>query len=115
MDTSTPGGSYTPPPPPPMCAPPGGGGDLVYPPQPPKDPIIVMVLNLIVAGGVGYIIMGQKTKGIVAIIAWLLGLFTCGIGSGLVAIFAAIDGYMQAQQHQQGFPLKQWSFFNDHA
>ena len=116
MDTSTPGGSYTPPPPPPSGgAPVGGGGDLVYPPQPPKDPILICVLNLIVAGGLGYILMGQKTKGIVAIVAWLLGLLTCGIGSGLVAIFAAIDGYLQAQQQQQGFPLKQWSFFNDHA
>lgn len=112
MDTSTPGGSYTPPPPPAGGAP--AGGDLVYPPQPPKDPILVLVLNLLVAGGLGYIMMGQKTKGIVAIVLWLLGLFTCGIGSGLVAIFACIDGYMQAQQHQAGYPLGQWTFFNDH-
>jgi hypothetical protein len=99
-----------------MGAPPGGGGDLVYPPQPPKDPILILVLNLLLFGGVGYIIMGQKTKGIVAIIACIvLGIPTCGIGSILVGIFGGIDGYMQAQQHQQGFPLKQWSFFNDHA
>ena len=42
--------------------PPGGG--LVYPTNPPKDPILVLVLNLL-CGGVGYIIMGQKMKGIV--------------------------------------------------
>jgi hypothetical protein len=109
MSSTTPGA--TPPPPPPTT---GGSGDLVYPTQPPKDPILVLVLNLLLLGGVGYIIMGQKTKGIVAIIAWVLGLATCGVVSGLVGIFGAIDGYLQAQQLQQGHPVGQWTFFNDH-
>lgn len=115
MSSNPPGGSYTPPPPPPS-GPVGSGGseELVYPTQPPKDPIIVLVLNLLVAGGVGYIIMGQKTKGIVAIVVWLVGLVACGIPSGLVAILAAVDGYLQAQQLQQGHPIGQWTWFNDH-
>jgi hypothetical protein len=111
----TPGGSYTPPPPPPS-APSGGTGstDLVYPMQPPKDPIIVMILNLLLLGGVGYIIIGQKTKGIVAIVVWIAGLATCGIVSSIVAILGAVDGWMQAQQLQAGHPVGQWTFFNDH-
>src|SRR5260370_25617953 len=113
MDTSTPGGSYTPPPPPPTGGPAGGGGDLVYPPQPPKDPILILVLNLLLLGGVGYIVMGQKMKGIVAIIASLvIGIPTCGIGWGLVCIFGAIDGYIQAPPHPPGLPLTQCPFFN---
>lgn len=104
----------TPPPPPPGPAPAGGGG-LVYPTTPPKDPILVLVLNLLLAGGVGYIIIGQKMKGIVAIVAWVILLFvTCGAGSGLIGIVAAIDGYLQAQQLQQGHPVGEWTFFNDH-
>jgi hypothetical protein len=119
MSEMNPPGSYTPPPPPtgPSGGPPvgAGGGDLVYPTTPPKDPILVLVLNLLLAGGVGYIIMGQKTKGIVAIVAYVILLFvTCGAGSGLVAIVAAIDGYLQAQQLQQGKPVGQWTWFNDH-
>lgn len=113
----TPGGSYTPPPPPPPVGappPPAGGGELVYPTQPPKDPILVLVLNLLVVGCVGYFIMGQKMKGIVAAITWVAGLATCGILSGIVCILAGIDGYMQAQQLQQGFPVGQWTFFSDH-
>lgn len=112
----TPGGSYTPPPAPPSSPAPAGGGanDLVYPTQPPKDPILVLVLNLLLLGGVGYIIMGQKTKGIVAIVVWVCGLATCGIVSGLVAIAGGIDGYLQAQHLQQGHPVGQWTFFNDH-
>jgi len=106
---------FTPPPPPPPAASPGpGGGGLVYPTTPPKDPILVMVLNLLVAGGVGYIIMGQKTKGIVAIIVWVVGWAACGIPSGLVSILGAIDGYLQAQQLQQGHPVGEWTFFSDH-
>jgi hypothetical protein len=105
------GGSYTPPPPPPTGA---GGGDLVYPTTPPKDPILVLVLNLLVAGGVGYIIMGQKTKGIVAIVVWVVGWALCGIPSGIVSVLGAIDGYLQAQQLQQGHPVGQWTWFNDH-
>jgi len=115
MDSNTPGSSYSPPPPPPPSGPIApGGGELVYPQQPPKDPILVLVLNLLVLGGVGYIIIGQKTKGIVAIVLWILGLATCGIGSGIVALIGAIDGYLQAQQLQAGHPVGQWTFFNDH-
>ncbi len=109
MSSTTPGA--TPPSPPPAA---GGAGDLVYPTKPPKDPILMLVLNLLVFGGVGYILMGQKTKGIVAIVVWVLGLASCGVVSGLVAIFGAIDGYLQAQQLQQGHPVGQWTFFNDH-
>ncbi len=110
-----PGGSYTPPPPPPPSGGTGGGGDLVYPPQPVKDPILIAVLNLIVFGGLGYILMGQKTKGIVAIVAYfVIGGMTCGAGALLIAPIAAVDGYLQAQQHQAGHPLGQWTFFNDH-
>ena len=113
----TPGGSYTPPPPPPSSpsAPSGGGTpELVYPTHPPKDPILVLVLNLIGFGGIGYIIMGQKTKGIAAIAVWVLGLCSFGIVSGLVGVVGAIDGYLQAQALQQGHPVGQWTFFNDH-
>jgi hypothetical protein len=116
MSDQTPGDSYTPPPPPPPAGPtgPGGGQVLVYPTNPPKDPILVLVLNLLVAGGVGYIIMGQKTKGIVAIVVWVVGWALCGIPSGLVSLLGAIDGYLQAQQLQQGHPVGEWTFFNDH-
>jgi hypothetical protein len=117
MTDIPPGGSYPPPPPPSGggVTPTGGSAELVYPANPPKDPILVLVLNLLVAGGVGYIIMGQKLKGIVAIVAWVILLFvTCGAGSGLVSIVAAVDGYLQAQQLQAGHPVGQWTFFQDH-
>lgn len=89
--------------------------EIIHPQTPPKDPILILVLNLLLAGGVGYLLIGQKMKGIVAIVAWLVLIpVTCGTGSGLLAIIAAIDGYMQAQQLQQGHPVAEWTFFQDH-
>lgn len=115
MSEMNPPGSYTPPPPPAGGTPGApGGGDVIYPAQPPKDPILILVLNLLLLGGVGYIIMGQKTKGIVAIIGWcLITAVTCGIGS-VIAVVTAIDGYLQAQQLQQGHPIGQWTWFQNH-
>lgn len=74
------------------------------------------MLNLLVAGGVGYFFIGQKNKGIVAIIAWVLLLLppSCGTLSGLIALVTAIDGYLQAQHLREGHPVGQWTFFQDH-
>jgi hypothetical protein len=112
--TSMPTGTPPPPPPP---NPGTGGGDIVYPQQPPKDPILILVLNLFVAGCVGYFMIGQKNKAIVALIAFIVGFVPpiCGTLSGLVAVVAAIDGYLQAQHLQAGHPVRQWTFFNNHA
>src|SRR5438309_2367342 len=94
---------------------PGKGGELVYPQQPPKDPIVILVLNLIVAGCLGYFMIGQKMKGIVSLVVWLILIIpTCGAGSGLIAVVTAIDGFMQAQALQAGHPIAEWTFFKDH-
>lgn len=94
--------------------PPPSSGDLIYPTTPPKDPVIILVLNLILVC-VGYFVLGQWQKGIAAIAAALLiGVPTCGLGVGLVAVAATIDGYMQAQQLQAGHPIGQWTFMKDH-
>lgn len=120
MDTNQPGGSYTPPPPPPPppggggAAPPPGGGELIHPPSPQKEPVVALLLNLFLIC-VGYFWYGQWQKGVAALVAALvIGVPTCGVGASAVMIFTAIDGYLQAQQLQQGHPLGHWTFFNDH-
>ena len=112
MDTNLPGSA--PPPPPPALGGGSGGGEIIYPQQPPKDPILICVLNLIVAGCLGYFMIGQKLKGIAALVIWVLGLGTCGVVSGLVGIVAAVDGYLQAQALQAGHPVGPWTFFQQH-
>ena len=117
MDTTPPGGSYTPPPSPPpgSSVPPAGSGELIYPPTPQKEPIVALLLNLFLFC-VGYFWYGQWQKGVAALVAALvIGVPTCGVGAGAVSIFAAIDGFMQAEQLKQGHPLRHWTFFNTHA
>lgn len=117
MENNAPGGSYTPPPPPPPAGSPPpsqGGGELIQPTAPPKEPVLILVLNLILLC-VGYFIIGQWQKGLVAIAAaFVIGIPTCGLGVGLVAVATGIDGFMQAQNLQQGHPIAQWTFFKDH-
>lgn len=62
------------------------------------DPNLIFVLNLLFFGCAGYWILGQRTKAVIAAIAWLAGLFTCGVVSGLVMAVAAVDGYMEAKR-----------------
>src|ERR1051325_2187848 len=112
-DYTPPPPSATPPPPPPTGG--AGGGEVIPPPPDAKDPILILILNLIVAGCLGYFMIGQKMKGIVTVIVWVVGLFiTCGILSGLLSVVTSIDGYLQAQHHKAGYSLGPWTFFNQH-
>jgi hypothetical protein len=71
-----------------------GGGR----PEPPPDPNLVFILNLLLFGCFGYWLLGQRVKAVIAAIAWVAGLVTCGVVSGLVALAAAIDGYREAKK-----------------
>ena len=97
--------------------PPSGGGDIILPHRPPKNPIVVLLLNLFLAGCVGYFTIDQRNKGIVALIAFVVGFMPglCGTVSVLVCFLAAVDGYLQAYQLEEGHPIRQWTFFNGHA
>src|SRR5688572_15449229 len=97
-------GSYSPPPPPTdgggAPPPPPASSELIRPSQPAKDPTLILLLNLIL---VGYFIVGQWQKGLAAVGTFLVvTVATCGTLFFIVPVFAAIDGYMQAQQLQAG-------------
>ena len=73
-------------------------GELIQ--KPDTNPIIVALLNLFLLGGVGYFIMGQQKKGIISIVATLVG--SCfGIGV-LVPWITAYDAYLLGQKLQNG-------------
>ena len=102
---------------PPASPPPSGGGDVVLPRQPPRNPIVILLLNLALAGCAGYFAIGQHYKAIIALslfaLGWLPGL--CGTLSVAVCFLASVDGYLQAYQLAEGHPIRQWTFFNAHA
>lgn len=73
-------------------------GELIQ--KPDTNPVIVAVLNLLLFGGVGYLMMGQQKKGIISIVATFVG--ACfGIGF-LVPWITAYDAYLLGQKLQNG-------------
>ncbi len=63
-----------------------------------KDPTLACLLNLILVG-VGHIYLGLVGKGILLMaLAFLLGIFTHGIGTILVMIWAMFDAYNIAKK-----------------
>jgi hypothetical protein len=58
--------------------------------------------------GVGYVLLGQWQKALVAVVlALVIGPITLGVGAVFLAIFTAIDGYHEAIATQRGA----WTFF----
>jgi hypothetical protein len=70
----------------------GAGGDARS-----YDPNLILILNLLFFGCAGYWLLGQRTKAIIAAVAWVAGLATCGVVSGIVMAIAAVDGYRIAK------------------
>lgn len=82
---------------------------LIYPTTPPKDPGLALLLSA-VAGGGGYLYLGQTTKGVVIMIATIL--LTCTLGIGVfIPIIAAIDAYQMAVRLKKGQAIGQWECF----
>jgi hypothetical protein len=82
-----------------------GGGNV--------DPRLIFVLNLLAGACGGYFLLGQKQKGIAALVLFAL-LFippSCGTGSMIVALVTAVDGYLQAQQRAAARKIGRWTFF----
>lgn len=78
-------------------------GELIQ--KPDTNPIVVALLNLLLLGGVGYFIMGQQKKGIISIVATLIG--SCfGIGV-IVPWITAYDAYLLGQKLQNGESIGQ--------
>ncbi len=67
--------------------------------KPDANPIVIAILNLWL-GGVGYLMIGQKKKGIMCIVGTIL-LYCLGLG-WIIQLIAAYDGYLIGQKLQSG-------------
>ena len=73
-------------------------GEMIQ--KPDTNPIIVACLNWFLLGGVGYFMMGQKKKGIIATVATVI-LACFGIGF-IIPVITAYDAYLLGQKLQRG-------------
>jgi TM2 domain-containing membrane protein YozV len=80
-------------------------GEMIQ--KPDTNPIIVAAANLIGFGALGYFLMGQQKKAIIALIIWwVVGTITCGFGT-LVGVVFAYDAYLLGQKLQRGEAIGQ--------
>jgi TM2 domain-containing membrane protein YozV len=88
-------------------------GELIQ--KPDTNPIIVALLNLILLGGGGYLMMGQQRKGVISIVSFCLTIWF-GIGI-LIPFVTAYDAYLLGQKLQSGDSIGENSngmdFLND--
>lgn len=74
--------------------------------KPDANPILLAVLNLFFAGGLGYFLMGQKKKAFITWGIWLgVAIISCGMLGIVSVIFAWIttyDAYLLGQKLQAG-------------
>ena len=80
------------------------GKKLIYPNNP--NPVSSALVSFFLPG-VGQMMLGQSTKGIVML---AVGLFT-GCFGGLLNIAAAIDAYQIGKKLEQGRPVEEWEMF----
>ncbi len=79
----------------------------------PPDPVLLFILNLFGAAGLGYWILGQREKAVIGFVLFAaLAYPTCFSASLLVSGVAAVDAYLQARQIEAGRAAGKWTFFN---
>jgi TM2 domain-containing membrane protein YozV len=79
---------------------------------PPKDPVLMAVLSGCCIAGLGQIILGQVTKGVVILLGSIaLGAVTMGVSVFVTWPLGAIDAYMIAKKLKEGRIVGQWEFF----
>lgn len=76
--------------------------------KPEIRPVIVGLCNLLLWGGVGYFLMGQKRKAIGAVLYfWLASTLTVGLGAFVVSGIFAYDSYQLAKILARGETIKE--------
>lgn len=85
---------------------------LIQPSENPSDPILMAVLSGCCIAGLGQIIMGQVTKGVVCILgAMSLAAITMGISIFVTWPLLGIDAYLVAKKLKSGRPVGEWECF----
>lgn len=83
----------------------------IQPSTPPKNPIIAAILSFFLFGGVGQLYIGQQKKGIILIVAWLLGWCSFGLITAVVTVLGTIDAFILADKLQKGESIGDMQWF----
>lgn len=76
-------------------------GEMIQ--KPDTNPVIVAVANFFLFGALGYYLIGQQKKAMIAAIATIgLSVITCGTLGWLPVFVFTYDGYLLGQKLQSG-------------
>jgi TM2 domain-containing membrane protein YozV len=82
------------------------------PSNPPKDPVLMGMLSGCCIAGLGQVVLGQITKGIVLLLFnVVIVLFTAGFAALVTWPLMGIDAYLIAKKLRSGQPVGEWEFF----
>ena len=85
---------------------------LIQPGSSPKDPLLMALLSGCCLAGVGQMVLGQVTKGLVLMFGTIvLGLLTGGLSVFLTFPLLAIDAYQVARKLKAGESVSEWECF----
>lgn len=91
---------------------PATGSRQVQPSSPPKDPLLMALLSGCCIAGLGQIIVGQTTKGIVFLLANIvLAVVTAGFAALITWPLMGVDAYLVAKKLRNGQPVTEWESF----
>ncbi len=84
----------------------------IAPSSPPKDPLLMGLLSGCCIAGLGQMVMGQVTKGVVFLIgAMALAALTMGVSIFVTWPLMGIDAYMVAKKLKSGRSVTEWECF----
>lgn len=69
------------------------------------NPVVALLLNIFVLPGLGSMMIGQTHKGLMTLLAAVLGFFLCCIPGTVIVILSHIDAYQCAAALQRGETL----------
>lgn len=69
------------------------------------NPVVALLLNIFVLVGIGDMMIGQTTKGVMKLLCSLVGLCLCCFPGLLIVILSHVDLYLSASALQNGESL----------
>lgn len=77
------------------------------------SPVVALIANWFVFGILGYILIGQTKKGIMVVVATIIGSFLCFLPGMVIAILALVDVFLTAQAIEKGEEVDENEYKNE--
>ena len=77
------------------------------------NPVVAVIANGFVLGILGYALIGQTNKGIMVLLATLIGTLLCGLPGIIVMILGLVDVFEVATAIQKGEKIDEHEYKNE--